>query len=227
MLIRSLARRTYDAVAFFAVLNLAALVALVAYAVASGGVDAEKLERIAAVLRGQDPVTTLPEPAQEEQAEGAEPAPPAGDAAAASSVELEIMRREAERIKEELRQRLALNNSILLRATTEREAFERERQLEENQRLARLQEREELGFTKQVEILEAMKPKIAVAHLLGMDEPDEAARVLLAMNTRQARKIVEAARGGQDMTRMMDVLNRIREVAPDRSAELGDEKAEE
>jgi hypothetical protein len=149
-----------------------------------------------------------------------------GDAAATSQVELEIMRREAERIKEELRQRLALNNSILLRATNEREAFEKERTAEENQRRARLREQQQEGFTKQVEILEAMKPKIAVVHLLSMDNLDEAARVLLSMETRQAKKIVEAAKGGEQMAQMVTVLQKIREVAPERSTDFSDERAE-
>jgi len=228
MLIGSVAKRTYDVLALFAVLNLAALAVVVLYAFASGGVDGTKLERVVGVLRGEEPEPTpATAPADDGQAEvDVDKKASSGDAAATSQVELEIMRREADRIKEELRQRLALNNSILLRATNERETFEKERTAEENQRKARLRERQEEGFSKQVEILEAMKPKIAVVHLLSMDNLDEAARVLLFMETRQAKKIVEAAKGGEQMAQMVTVLQKIREVAPERSADFSDERAE-
>jgi hypothetical protein len=221
----SVAKRTYDAVALFAVLNMVALVAVTTYAFASGGVNGEKLEHMVGVLRGDEP-----QPAPTEQEEGPDAVEDrkasSADAVAKSQVDLEIMRREADRIKEELRQRLALNNSILLRATNEREAFEKERMAEENRRKARRREREEQGFNKQVEILEAMKPKIAVVHLLSMGDLDEAARVLLAMDTRQAKKIVEAAKGGEQMAQMINVLQKIREVAPDRSTDFDDKRAE-
>ena len=57
-------------------------------------------------------------------------------------------------------------------------------------------------------------------HLLAMSEPDDAARILLEIQTRKAKKIVEAAKRGNQMERMKAILKRVREVAPDRSAEL-------
>ncbi|MBU0717192.1 MAG: hypothetical protein KJ749_03005, partial [Planctomycetes bacterium] len=141
-------------------------------------------------------------------------------AAAGSQAELEIIRREAARIQEELRQRLALNNSILLRITTERESFQRER--EEAARTAKVEqaEQETEGFAKQIAILESVKPKTALEHLLGLGDPDEAATVLLAMNTRKAKKIVEAAKSPQEMEQMRLVVRQLRSVSPERSKEI-------
>lgn len=222
MLNHSLVRSAYDAIALFAVLNMIALGGIVTYAVATGAIDGEKVERIASVMRGgepTEPIEAVPAPPDPGE-EIARPAP-GEDPVLASEASLEVMRREAERIKEELRQRLALNNSIMLRATAEREAFREERATALAQSRASQRERQQEGFEKQVAILTAMKPKVAVQHLLGIKDPDEAARILLEMSTRKAQKIVEAAKTGEQVREMMVVLQRIREVAPDRSAELG------
>jgi hypothetical protein len=215
-------RKAYDTVALLAVLNLLGLGGLAAYIVGTGAVDGEKLREIAAVVRGDQEPQTQAAPTDEQTEVVAEPLAPAvgGDALAESQVNREIMRREAERIKAELDQRLALNNSILLRVMTERECFNREREEAQKQREASVKQRREDGFKKQIDIYESIAPKIAVEHLLAMPEPDDAARVLVQMNTRKARKIVEAAKRGNKMERMKVILQRVREVAPDRSTEL-------
>ena len=160
---------------------------------------------------------------------GAGPAAPGEEAASTqpapaavidTQVELEIVRREAERTREELRQRLALSNSILLRITAERESFRREREAADQMAQAHRLELETEGFEKQIALLGGVKAKTAVEHLLGLGDPDEAARILLAMDTRKAKKIVEAARRPDQMEQMKSILRRLREVAPDRSTEL-------
>jgi len=71
-----------------------------------------------------------------------------------------------------------------------------------------------------VEIYNGLSPKVAVEMLLSMPEPDDAARILLAMDGRKAKKLVEAAKKINRMDTMQDVLQRVREVAPRRSDEL-------
>lgn len=215
-------RKAYDAVALLAVLNLLGLGGLLAYIVGTGAIDGKKLRKIAAVVRGDQRPQTRVTPTDEQAEEVAEPAALAvgGDALAKSQVNLETVRREAERIKAELDQRLALNNNILLRVMTEREGFKREREEAQEQREASVEQRREDGFKKQIDIYESIAPKIAVEHLLAIPEPDDAARVLVQMNTRKAKAIVEAARRGNKMEKMKVILQRVREVAPERSAEL-------
>jgi len=218
----SIFRQAYDTAALFALLNVLALGGLGAYLVASGAVDAEKARRIGAVLRGEDSPQVqarVPEEpvAAETDTTGSESG---GDVAAQSQMEMEILRREGERIKAELDQRLALNNSILLRVMTERERFQQERDETARQQKAALDIRREEGFKKQIAIYESLAPKVAVQHLLAMSEPDQAAKVLLEIQTRKAKKIVEAAKRGDQMEKMKAILKRVREVAPDRSAEI-------
>ena len=216
-------RRAYDAVALFALLNTAALVGVVGYLVGTGAVDGEKVRKAALVLRGE-PLPIAPAQAEESKlAAGA--AKPASSKAGAieSEEELEIAHRESERIKAELEQRLALNNSILLKVRTEREAFQKERETATKQEQASANVQREEGFRKQVAIMEALSPKVAIQHLLGLSDPDEAAKILMAMETGKAKKIVESAKRGDEMTQMKRILQRVREAAPSGLADLGRE----
>lgn len=217
----SMLRRTYDGIVLFALLNMLGLGALVAVLVSSGAVDAEKVRTIVSILRGEDAAAALEQPddAAVEEDEPAEPAVGA-DAMAEAQRSAEIARLEGDRIKAELDQRLALNNSIMLRVTTEQERFRKEREEAQQRKALSRERRRDTGFQKQLDIIEALKPKVAVEHLLALPEPDEASRILLQMETRKAKKIVEAAKTPAQMLRMKVILQRVREVAPDLSDEL-------
>lgn len=218
----SIFKRAYDAVTLFALLNLLVIAGLCALLAANDAIDAEKARRIVAVMRGEEsaqevaPVVEQPE----EPAAGGEQEMAGKNLSAESEVGIEIMRREAERVKAELDQRLALNNNILLRVMTEREQFRREVDEAARREEASTQQRREEGFRKQIAIYESLTSKVAVQHLLDMPEADDAAKILLEMDTRKAKKIVEAAKQGDQLEKMKMVLRRVREVAPDRSAEL-------
>ncbi len=218
----SIFKRAYDTVALFALLNLLAVGGLGAYLVGSGVVNAEKARRIVSVLRGEDLAqtdTAATQPPAEAATKAGGPDTGTGTAAV-SQMDIEILRRESERIEAELDQRLALNNSILLRVMTERERFQKEQEESAQQQEASRKRRGEDGFKKQLAILEALSPRVAVQHLLAVSDPDDAARILLEIDTRKAKKIVEAAKSGDQMETMKLILRRVREVAPQRSAEL-------
>ena len=218
----STVRRTYDAIALFALINLLGLASLCAYFINNGSLDAEKGRRMLAVFRGEDDSSSASEAEiDDSQTKTDEAGGPVGvDLIAESEMGIEIMRREGERIKAELDQRLALNNSIMLRVTAEREQVKRERDDAAKQQQTSMQQRNTEGFRKQIAIYESLAPKVAVQHLLSLGEPDDAAKILLEMDTGKAKKIVEAAKRGDRMNKMMEILRRVREVAPDRSGEL-------
>jgi hypothetical protein len=218
-------RRVFDAVGLFSFLNLLALGGLVLLAAGSGALNQEKLQRMTAIMRGNEPAPKgSGEPVDVPDSSSPTRVESSRDLTAESDMDKEILRREAERIKAELEQRLALNNSILLRVTAERERFARLREQEATAEKIREEQRAAEGFRKQVELFEALSPKIAVQHLMALEDPDEAARLLVEMETRKARKIVEAAKSGHALAKMQVVLRRLREVAPDRSNELESEE---
>ena len=57
-------------------------------------------------------------------------------------------------------------------------------------------------------------------HLLDLNDPDEAARILLELETPQAKKIVESARRGEDVVKMEEILRRVRDVSTDQAGRL-------
>lgn len=218
----SMLRRTFDGVALFAVLNMLVLAGLVAYVVGAGIIDGEKVREIVGVIRadGASPgdVATATDSTSTEPAKT--PAVVGGDALAEAQINLEIMRREAARVKAELEQRLALNNSILLRVMTEREAYQQERERAERREEASAEQRSREGFRKQIAIFESLSPKTGLQHLLAIPDPDEAVEILLAMDTRKAKAMIEAAKREEDVAKMKVILRRMSDAEPARSAEL-------
>ena len=219
-------RRAYDLIALLALLNVGALLALGAWLWSSGAMTPQKLGDIGAILRGDaGPATsTVPGALGPQTAQAEDSTAPPADAPPTTFAELqmnmEVARLEAERIKTELDQRLALNNSILLRVTTEREAFQKDRQRAEERDKQSAALRDDEGFAKQLEIFENLAPKVAVEHMLNLGDPDEAARLLLEMDARKAKKIVESAKRGTQAEKMRDIMQRLRAVAPAKSEEL-------
>lgn len=213
-------QKVYQGVSLVAVLNVLAVGGLIAALVMSGALDREKMWHLLQVMRDELPAMD-PQAAQaatipEDVATDDEFNRPR----VRTQEDLEVLRMEAERIQTELEQRVALSNSIMLRVTAEREAFKRERALARERDAEKFAERDTAGFKKQIAIFEAMSPKIAVEHLLSLQDPDEAAQLLLQLETRRAKQIVEMAKDGPELERMKIILRRVREASPERSDEL-------
>lgn len=216
----SLLRRAYDSVALVALLNVVGVAAVVGLLVNSGALTGSKVREMIRVVRGEGVVidaeeATIVEPDPDQEATDRKVV-----RALVTPTDVEALRLEAERIKTELDQRLALNNSIMLRVMTEREAFKREQLAATKRQQAAAAKRGEVGFRKQIAIYEGLPPKLAVQHLLDLNDPNEAARLLLELDTSQAKKIVESARRGEDMVKMEEILRRVRDVSPDQAGNI-------
>ena len=178
------------------------------------------LRQVVAVLRREDLATQ----GDDETAASAETQSVESPrrASVETRIEREVARREGERVKAELGQRLATINRILLQVTKKREAFEEEVAAAAKLEADRRAERQSDGFKKQLELFEAMTPKTALGHLLNLPNQDDAARILAQMDTRRGKKLIEAAKRGEDLTRMRIILQRVRDVLPERSDDLED-----
>ncbi len=214
MSVTSLVRKTYDGVALVAVLNVVFVGGLLGYLYSSGAVDGEKLRKFVAVIRGAELAT---EEAAEEETRTTEEAPPRTNTPlftpATAQMDMEAYRREADRIQEELRQRLALNNSILLRISTERKNFRLERAAAAKAAETEQKERRMEGFEKQIAILEGVKPATAIEYLLSLGDADESAVILMAMDDRKAKRIVEAAKKPAQRKQMSLILQNMKNVS--------------
>lgn len=215
--------KVFAAASLFSVLNMAALVGLCVYGFATGAVDGKKLRDIGRVLRGESAFAAKSATAAPvDQPKAAEATKPA--TGQESDEQLEMAHREAERIRTELEQRLALSNSILLKVREEREAFRKEREEAAARSAAVADVQKQDGFQRQVTLLESLSPKVAIEHLLAMSDVDDAARALSSMSTAKAKKIVESAKRGAESEQMKTILRRMREVAPTAVADRGGEE---
>jgi hypothetical protein len=73
--------------------------------------------------------------------------------------------------------------------------------------------------SKQLQILRSPGSKTALG-LFGANDPDKAAQMLVAMDTDRAKKIVESAKRGDELTKMKLILQRMQDVAPVGGSEL-------
>lgn len=203
-------RSIYDAVALVAIVNVVVLGGVVGFFAANGTLNAEKVQKAARVLRGEvaEAVVSMP-PAEGSKAPKAAPVT---SRTAVSEEEMDLMQREAERLKTEVDQRVALANSIMLKVKTEREAFRREKEAAAKQQEADRSRQHEEGFQKQLQILTSLGPKSALEHILSLNDPDKSAKILAAMDTDRAKKIVESAKRGDELAKMKVILQRMQDV---------------
>ena len=222
---RGMLKRGYDALALLALLNMLGLVGVIGAFFGTGALTQEKAQSIVGILRGADSKSADLQAngvtAATSNAESGPVGTKRSDAPSAmSDTEMEVVYREAERVKTEIDQRLALVNSIMLKVRTEREAFRTEQETAAKQvRLVEEKKKDE-GFRRGIEILESLSSKMALRHLLAVSDTDEAARMLMAMNTDRARKIVESAKRGDDLARMKEILRRLPEAGLPRIEDL-------
>ncbi len=219
----SMMRRAFDFASILAMIHLAVLMGLGGYLASTGTLNRELLQQVVMLVRGEDPIVDAVKENENTDQVIAGEKDEGETAFVASQTDMEILQLEASRIKTELDQRLALNNSILLRAMTEREAFKKERKSAEQLDQQDDQKRKQMGFRKQIAIYESLAPKIAVQHLLNLPDMDEAARILLELETRKAKKIVEAAKSLAQIHKMQQILQRVRDVVPNKFNDLNDE----
>lgn len=216
-------RSLYDAAALLAVLNFVVLGGVVGYFTANGTLDAARVRKAVEALRGNAerslPVQQADTP--KHSVAGAPVRTPF------SEEQADLMQREAERLKTEVDQRVALANSIMLKVKTEREAFRREQDAAAKQQEANRAKQHDEGIQKQLEILTSLGPKTALGHLLALNDPDKAARMLAAMDTDRAKKIVESAKRGDDLARMQVILQRMESATPAGRGELRAQAIEE
>ncbi len=209
-------KKVYHVVALLALLNLAAVGAGIGYLVGTGVLGAEQMERIAAVLRNE-----LPEPTAARAEEVEEVAAPTRSAESIDQeqIEDEMLRLRTDRRRAELQQQATMVAAARLEVTRQREALERRN--DELRAQAQLREKEEdsVGFQKELELFSAMKPKVAVSYLLEKPQEDAAA-LLLQMETRKAKRLIEAAKAPAQRRAMAEVLQMLREMSPQQAEAL-------
>lgn len=203
-------RKVYDAAALFALLNLVVAAGLTGFFAMNGTLSGKNVQEAVRALRGETCAVPAAPPFGVKTVAGSAEVKPRQ--VAFDEVELDLMQREAERLRTEVDQRVALAQSIMLKVKAEREKLRQEKEAFAKQEEAERSRWQEAGFQKQLEILTSLSPKMALEHMFAMNDVDKAARILAAMDSDRAKKIVESAKRGEDLVRMKQILERMESV---------------
>ncbi len=212
----SMVKRVYHIAAVFAFIHLAAIGGLVGWLASDGMLDSEKVDQIATILRGPEEEAAGVE-AKEDDA--AAPAKKSSDSLDQDQTREELFRLQMDRRMAELSQQASTITAARLQVTRQREALKRREEEVANQQNKRQKQEQTKGFKKELEILSSLKPKVALFQLSQKTTPD-AAKLLLTMNTRNAKRIVEAAKSPAEKRRMADLLKAMRDISPEEAQQL-------
>jgi flagellar motility protein MotE (MotC chaperone) len=195
-------KRLYHVLAWLAVANLFAVGGLVGYLFASGKLNAERVNQIAVVLRGEFPKpqvqTTRPAVEDEKPQTSRE-----------ELARLEARKRYYELISDrhrrDLDDRNSLGQTIQMDVDRHLEQIQTKEQEITKQTQQVRQAAERGGFQQTLEIYSDMEPKLARDTLKGIKDAD-AAQVLLQMDSGRRKKIFNACKTPEEkawLSRMM------------------------
>lgn len=128
---------------------------------------------------------------------------PGQEGEAAIMGELEMLRRQVANEQ-------AMAEASRLEVLREREKMEQQRKLWEVSRQKELEASQQGGAQKELDYLSSIKPAQALVLIRGKSDP-EAARVLMAMETRKGKKIIELCKKPDEQEWCKRILEMIRE----------------
>ncbi len=211
-------KQIYHIVALLAVLHLLVLLGLGAFMVATGRLDTEKVERIAAVIRGDEtPV--------ESKAATSQPtvtpvlAMGSSEKIAEAQSDEEVARLTSERLLREAVDRKALVDASMLKVTRQLEALAKQRQEFEQARALARQADQQGGLKAELEIVSSLSEKKA-RDLLMKKEVPEAVRILMKMKTRSAAGIIDACKTETEKAWAVQVMQEIANQDQDHAQQL-------
>lgn len=187
-------KRLYQAISLTAVLNLAALAGLTAYAWKQGWLERERVRGAVDILKGQVPEATEAvervsnEPATADQAR---------ERIRRNEEEEEKYRIQLAQRETEIKRNFELLELERLNLVREKEAVEEEERtyLAQRERLAR--EQGDSGLQKELEVLSGIRPKGA-KELLKLKDDADVVRIMLAMDPRKVSKIVKQCKTNEE-----------------------------
>lgn len=184
-------KRFYHILALLALVNLFAVTGLLVYLFASGRLNAERVDQIGEVLRGEYPVSQVActQPADER----AIPQRSRQEIAAVRG-QRERIQLVSERLKRESADRKTLDQSVQLQVLRQLEEIESKKKLFEQQKQAFLTQKEQEGFTQALEMYSSINPKLAKDLLKTREKDVDVVRLLMRMESSRRKKIVNACK---------------------------------
>ena len=205
-------KRLYHILAILALINLFTLAGFLGYLFAAGKLNAERVEQIAIVLRGE-----FPKP-EEETAAAAAPA----EVPEASQEEIARLQAKqerytliAERHKRELDDRRTLAQATQVESLRLIDEIDRKDEAFKQTRKTALDEERQAGLAKELELFATMAPAMA-KDLLKTRKDADAARILSEMDVNRAKKIIDACgKSEEDKIWIGGIVEQIPEMEQD------------
>jgi len=197
-------RRIYDTIALASLLTIVLLCGLAGYLAAKGNLTGQRLRAAFEALTSQPAEGAASQPASRPTAG------PASEVLAAGRESEQVMLQRFELLKRQLENEKALLEAARIAFIREKEAFERAKKQWQQKQEQRLKELAKSGFQKELEYLSSISPKQALA-LLRQKQEAEAAQLLMAMETRKGKKIIESCKTDEERKWIGRILELIRQ----------------
>lgn len=207
--------RLYHLVAIVSIAGIVATAGLAGYLYFTGRLDAERVEALATVLRGEDV-----SPADATDAADAGASSDAGpQSERPSAEEVRRQRRAAQlrraalgRAQRDLEAQRTLLEQAMQNLITRRDAFEQRTQawLEQQKKLQA--DTRDAGFERELEYVGKLSPRQAKGHLMQTwkESPADAVRLLNALPTSIGQRILDQMRTPEESQAMHELLERLR-----------------
>jgi len=209
-----------------AVATLLALGGFAGYLFGTGRLNATRLERMAAVLRGEYDVPPEPPATHPVVHAASQPAEDDAHAGAAEQIRTQRLRdqlRQAtlERAASDVAARQALLNQALQQLIAAQENFEKDRQAWVAQRKKLSEGLKDEGFQRELAYVAKLAPKQAKEHVLRTwnKQKADAVRLFLALDPGKGQRILEQFKTAEELQIMHELLEQLRLADVERFAQ--------
>jgi len=201
-------KRLYHMIALLSLINLFAIGGLMGFLFATGKLNAERVDQMAMVLRGEFPTAQSP---ATQPVESESPPQRSREEIVRIQAQKEYYALIAGRHERELADRGSLNQSIQLDVTRKLEQIEtKQKEFREERKKVR-EETQQDGFQHALEIYSSMDSKLAKNILREKKDPD-VVRLLMAMDENRRKKIVNTCKADDDRLWIGRILNQIQQL---------------
>lgn len=210
--------KVYNGLALASLATMLAGGGLLGYLVGSGRLNAERMNLVAAALRGE--LDGYSEPVLEETGAPDEPDRPRGHSAEevrAARQRDHLQSQMIERAKRDVEARQRLLDQTLQALIAEREQFDDQKQAWTQQRAQMTEEVQDAGFERELELVSSLPPKSAKAHIIRLwgSSRTDAVRLIMRLDTRKTTNIFAQMKTPAEQEVMSQLMEQLRIQNPE------------
>ncbi|UCG33034.1 MAG: hypothetical protein JSU68_00080 [Phycisphaerales bacterium] len=215
----------YQVISILAIANLLCIAGLVVFLAATDRLSAERVDQIAAVLRGEPPVQAAPTTQPTTQPVEAETAE---TRLARAREETDLASLALERRRREIADRHRLAEALVMDVVRRQEALSSDRSAFEDQQRKIEEERLHEGFVKELALLTSVKPKVRRDMLINKSDAD-VVKLMMEMDERAGKQVIEACKTKEEkvwISRILHLIQTQQTPTPSAETEAGEQDAQ-